>query len=316
MRDPSLEQGLRLIGMLVLLCGLAACAGGASRADGAREGATAAPSIVVGTFNIRYDNAADGDNAWRHRRAMVADILRSGEIWGLQEALPSQVAELLGALPEFDAVWRTRERDPARGEACPILFRRDRWSLDPAAKGVFWLSETPQVAGSRGWDAALPRIATYARLVSRDGRGLWIVNLHLDHRGEGARLGSSGVVADWIASRVADEPVVVLGDFNCGPGSDPIARLESDARIGLRDAWRAANPRVREQGTFNGWNAAFGDERIDFVFVSPGIDIVGARIDTSRPGGRWPSDHAPVTAEVALRSSVPSGSAGWRGPAR
>lgn len=92
--------------------------------------APAGEEVTVGTFNIRYANDGDGANAWRHRRAMVADILREGDFWGLQEVLPSQLAEVLASTPRFSAISRTREVDPAKGEACPILYDAAQWEVD------------------------------------------------------------------------------------------------------------------------------------------------------------------------------------------
>ncbi|MCB9878941.1 MAG: endonuclease/exonuclease/phosphatase family protein [Planctomycetes bacterium] len=256
-----------------------------------------APAVEIGTFNIRYDNPGDGDNAWPRRRAMVADVLREGDLWGLQEVLPQQVAALREDLPEFGMVVRSRDRDPHKGEACPILFRTARWSLDELDHGTFWLAETPDTAGSQSWDAALPRIATYARLIdASNGRGLYVFNVHLDHRGPRARLESCKLLARRIAARQQPDPVVVLGDFNAGPTSPPLRALLADATIGVVDAWRSAHPHAEERGTFSGWGESLGERRIDHVLPGPGLVVAACEIDERRPNGRWPSDHAPVRA--------------------
>ncbi|MEY3230131.1 MAG: hypothetical protein RL689_218 [Planctomycetota bacterium] len=260
--------------------------------------------LVVTTFNIRYGTAADGDNRWERRRDLVVDVLREGgDILGLQEALPFQVEEVVKALPGHRHVSRAREEDPAKGEACPIFWRSDRFDL--VDHGTFWLSERPETPGSTSWDAALPRIATFVRLVERStGRGLCVYNMHLDHRGERSRMEAARLIVARIAARPhPSEPVILLGDFNAGPGSVAVKTL-LDA--GLVDAWRAANPDAPEQGTFSGWKDRVEGDRIDFVLVSPGLAVRQAVIDTRRPAGRWPSDHLPVRVEVAwsLESSA------------
>jgi endonuclease/exonuclease/phosphatase family metal-dependent hydrolase len=269
----------------------------------ASASADAAGSVRVGTFNIRYANDADGENAWRHRRATVCGILGDGDFWGLQEALPSQVDEIRAARPEYGVVARTREADPAKGEACPILYRSDRWTLDPADHGTFWLSETPEVAGSRSWDSSLPRIATYARFTAKEGgRGIYVFNAHLDHKGEQARLESAELLARRIAARRhAGDPVILLGDFNCGPASEPVRALLGDGALALRDAWRETNPAAPEQPTFNGWADACSGERIDFILAAGALDTESASIDAAKRDGRWPSDHAFVRAEFVWR---------------
>jgi endonuclease/exonuclease/phosphatase family metal-dependent hydrolase len=276
-------------------------------ASRSRPEPVASSSLAATTFNIRYGTAADGENRWGKRRDLVLEVLRDGgDILGLQEALPFQVREIADALPAFAHVSRTREQDPSAGEACPIFWRTDRFELDVSEQGVFWLSETPDVPGSKSWDAALPRIATFVRLVERgSGKGLYVFNTHLDHRGASAREEGAKVIARRIATRRhSADAVIVLGDFNDGPTSKAVgALLES----GMIDAWRSANPDAREQGTFNGWKDRVEGERIDHVLVAPSLGVVRATIDDRRPGGRWPSDHLPVRVEV---SWPPAGSAG------
>jgi len=98
--------------------------------------ASGTESIRVGSFNIRYANEGDGPNAWRHRRAMVLGILRAADFWGVQEALPEQVRDIEQGCTEFKVLARTREADATKGEACPILYRADRWELDAAESGT------------------------------------------------------------------------------------------------------------------------------------------------------------------------------------
>lgn len=274
-----------------------------------------APSdaIAIGTFNIRYDNRGDGPNAWPNRRRLVCAKLAEGDFWGLQEALPSQIREIERLVPAMRVLARTRDADPATGEACPILYRFERWRLDPREHGTFWLSPTPDAAGSRGWDAALPRIATFARFTAIEPRAdaaprsLYVYNTHLDHRGDTARGESIGVLLAHMRARPHADPVVLLGDFNAAPDSMPVRALLASTAPVLRDAWRVANPSAPEQGTFNGWNDAYGRARIDFIFASDALGVHACSIDATRPEGRWPSDHAAVQAVVrfAPRVSTP-----------
>jgi endonuclease/exonuclease/phosphatase family metal-dependent hydrolase len=301
----SMARMRRSVAVILVAAALAGCSSNVSRDDAdtaAVDMAVAAPSsatLVVGTCNVRYDNPQDGPDAWPNRRTLVGDVLRAGDLWGLQEVLPQQVEALRVDLPEFGLVVRSRDADPATGEACPILYRASAWTLDPIEHGTFWLSETPEQPGSRAWDAALPRIATFARLTARaTGRSLYVYNAHFDHRGARARLESARLLAARIAARRHPDPVVVLGDCNAGPDSPPLRALLADAALGLVDAWRAANPDAAERGTFHGFGQTFRGERIDHVLVGPGLAVAGCAIDDRRPGGRWPSDHAPVTATL------------------
>jgi endonuclease/exonuclease/phosphatase family metal-dependent hydrolase len=128
---------------------------------------------------------------------------------------------------------------------------------------------------------------------------MYLFNVHLDHRGAVARHESARLLAERIRTRATGDPVVVVGDFNAGPGSDPLRALLADGEP-LVDAWRAANPGVPEQATFNGWAAAADGPRIDFVLVSLQVRVESASIDAAQRQGRWPSDHLPVTALLRL----------------
>jgi endonuclease/exonuclease/phosphatase family metal-dependent hydrolase len=256
-------------------------------------------TIAIGTFNVRYANESDGENAWKHRQPMVLEMLKDGDFWGLQEALPEQVAAITAALPEYGVVVRSREQDPKQGEACPILFRKARWTLDESEQGTYWLSETPDVAGSKSWDSSLPRIATFARFTETSGkRSIYVVNAHFDHRGERARLESAKLIARRTAARKHADPVVVLGDFNTGPTTEPIRFMLDNAVLGVADAWRVANSEAKERGTFNGWAETCGSERIDFILAARAFQVESCTIDDRKPNGRWPSDHAPVRAVI------------------
>lgn len=282
-----------------ILAGLGGC-GGVARV--VESPAPPASALAVGTCNVRYDEPRDGADAWPRRRAMVVELLRGADVWGLQEALPHQIDALRADLPEFAFVARSRDVDPDRSEACPILFRRERWRLDPDDHGTFWLSETPAIPGSRSWDAALPRIVTFARLTDvATARSCYVFNTHFDHRGAEARLQSARLLARRIDARRHADPVVVLGDCNAGPDSPPLQALRAGVATGLVDAWRAANPGAGERGTFHGFGPEVRGERIDHVLVGAGFDVVACAIDDRRPGGRWPSDHLPVTATLRQR---------------
>ena len=54
-------------------------------------------------------------------------------------------------------------------------------------------------------------------------------------------------------------------------------------------------------GTHHAWDGAADGTRIDFVLAGGGWEVLSAHVDHSRPGGRLPSDHWPVVADVVLR---------------
>jgi endonuclease/exonuclease/phosphatase family metal-dependent hydrolase len=282
------------LGLVWLAAGVAAPAPG--KTDGG--------ALRVMTFNIRYDNPADGEDGWANRRAKVASMVcfHGADVVGLQEALRSQIADLEAALPTFGwfGTGRSAERD---GEHCAVLFRRDR--LEVLAESTFWLSETPEVAGSRGWDAALPRIVTWGKLRDRrSGVVFHLFNTHLDHLGEAARRESARLLLRKVAEIAGpDGPVVVTGDFNATPDSEPYRILTTGegARGALVDALHASSsPHHGPTSSWNGFKAIEPGRRIDFVLVRPPVEVLQHGILSDTFDGRFPSDHLPVLAEVSV----------------
>jgi len=72
---------------LIARLSLAVALLGTNSLMGANEVADDPSHVRVMTFNIRYNNPADGQDAWPHRTEMVSDIIREhADIAGLQEA--------------------------------------------------------------------------------------------------------------------------------------------------------------------------------------------------------------------------------------
>ncbi|MFC6974154.1 endonuclease/exonuclease/phosphatase family protein [Halomicroarcula sp. GCM10025709] len=184
--------------------------------------------VRVASFNVRYDAAKDGTDNWAHRRQLVAGTIRyhAPAVVGVQEAMSHQLRELQAMLPAYDWVGDPRDSVAVGGEHTAVGYRTDRF--DCTATDTFWLSETPTEPGSVGWDAAYPRVATWARL--DDGDPLLVVNTHLDHEGERARRRGIDLVLERLDGIVDGEPVVLQGDFNCVVGEPAYERAAGHPR--------------------------------------------------------------------------------------
>lgn len=263
-----------------------------------------ASELRVMTYNIRLDLASDGPNSWSHRKAMVAALIQheAPAILGMQEVLSHQRSDLQAALPDFTIVGVARDDGRDKGEFSPLAFRRDRFAM--LQSGTFWLSLTPAQPG-KGWDAAYPRIAAWALLRdTRSGTHLAVLNTHFDHVGTAARLNSAVMIAAWTRARIAEgSKVIVLGDFNAAPSSAPIQHLANSAHSGLRLAQSLSATRpYGPPGTFNAFKIEAGaPEPIDHIFVSDGIAVLRHSTITQHWGGRLPSDHYPVTADLLIK---------------
>ena len=305
---------VRASGLIAIVLSLLAGAGSGTTGIHDEPG-----EIAVETWNIRYDNPGDGVHAWPHRRdAVIAHLRDSGaDVIGLQEVLPHQLTSIRSGLEGHGCFSRGRERDPGRGEAVPILWRSDRWRLDPDHATHFWLSERPEVPGSMSWNTACTRMVTMVRLLpvekSDDRTPIWVANLHLDHRSAEARAKGAALVRARIASRpesMRSEPVVVLGDFNATPGSPPVETLLAAGDDGsFIDAWSAIEHRSADapRGTWNGWKADARGRRIDHVLVR-GLTVRDTDILLPTNAAGPLSDHWPVRATLGFVREVDSAS--------
>lgn len=277
-------------------------------ASAQRATRSAAMPFRVMTYNIRYDDPRAGELAWANRREMVASMIRfhHADLIGVQEALANQLDDLERMLPGFVAFGVGRD-GARKGEFSAILYNKARFEF--LAGATLWLSETPGVPGSKGWDAAYPRIVTWAKFREKaTGKTFFHFNTHFDHMGERARVESARLLLqsiERIAGRVA--PVIVTGDFNFNEAAEGYRILtgkttgKSSGARGLGDArYLSLHGHHGPTATFNDFKALVPDSKIDYVFVGGKVKVRqhGALSDTW--DGRFPSDHLPVLAELVL----------------
>ena len=254
--------------------------------------------LTVMTLNMRYDNPEDGANNWRFRRERIAELIRSEavDLLGTQEVLANQFDDLQALLPGYRAVGVGREDGARAGEFNAVFFRSDRFEL--LDSGVFWLSENPETPGSKGWDGACERLATWTVLRDKSGGELLFINTHLDHIGEQARREGVALLLRRIETLRAGRPVILTGDFNAEPSSPVVARIVADSA--LRSAWDTAPIRSGSAWSFSDFGQLPEEERplIDYVFYGGGLEVLSCSILPDTLGGGYLSDHAPVEARL------------------
>ena len=254
------------------------------------------------SFNVRLNIESDSLDAWPHRREAVAGLIRfyDPDVIGLQEPQRNQLDDLARALPGYTWFGEPRADGGPRDEFSAVFYRPAR--LELLDQDTFWLSETPAEPGSIGWDAAYPRIVTWGQFRDRDtGDTLFVFNTHFDHEGETARAESARLLRHWVGE-VAGSPVVVTGDFNTTPDTEPYRILTADGESQLVDSREVtAEPPYGPDATWNGFDAIVPGHRIDFVFVGEGVRVLehGILAET-RDGVRFPSDHLPVLVELVI----------------
>ncbi|KAF3357744.1 hypothetical protein VdG1_03081 [Verticillium dahliae VDG1] len=170
--------------------------------------------------------------------------------------------------------------------------------------------------GSKGWDAALPRVVTTATLRDRrSGAPLTYMCTDFDHIGQRARVESAKLLvrfAEGAAAVVVDgaegeeTPVFLGGDLNITPENP--AYLEMVAEGNYHDAKDVVDPR-RIHGHLNTYTG-FSDNRrgwsrIDHVFVwrpeARDMELLNyGVVENKFDDDLWISDHRPVIVDVSF----------------
>jgi len=263
-------------------------------------GGSMAQVVKVMTYNIRYDNPSDSINQWGKRAEKVYALIKKydPDIIGVQEALHNQMMDLAKNLPAYGFVGTGREDGKTKGEYSAIFYKKNKLSV--LAQNTFWLSKTPEVAGSKNWDASLTRVATWARV--RDvstGKEFLILNTHFDHIGKESRTQSASIIKDKAKSIAKGLPVIITGDLNCTRQDPPYSTLMNKEGVTLIDPGAVTAP-----GTFCSFKVNSIECRaIDYILHDPAWTFEDYVVIKDNDGKYYPSDHLPVMVTLSMTAS-------------
>lgn len=284
------------------------------------------------SWNIRLDTPNDAELAWPHRAGKVINQLhqQAPDIIGLQEVMWHQLVRLESALPGYQRIGVGRDDGKNAGEFSPLLIRRDRFVIEDS--GTFWFHPSwepaaiqtgavqkgdeevgPGLIGKQGWDAALPRICSWALLKDKQsGKVLRVLNLHLDHQGAEARRESIKLIAakirhwqqsSWPQSYSQQNlgaPVIVMGDFNPAAGDGLLAQIQTSLPQ-YQDVLELTKTPQGPNYSFIPWRGSEADAvRLDFMLLQPDqFKVPAAGILADGPPTQL-SDHLALWAELVL----------------
>lgn len=260
---------------------------------------SAKTTFVLATYNVRchYGEGEPGTHNWKERAPRWGRVVAKNkmDIIGTQEALVYQLKDMI-RVTGFDYIGGGRDDFKEGGEYSCILYNPERFEL--LKDGTFALSETPDIPGSRSWDSACPRIATWGHFRDKNtGKEFVYYNTHLDHISEEARINGIRMVVDHAKEHVTGVPLILSGDFNAYPNSETYriaaSLLKDSAKITL-------TPHVGPSQTFNGYGKNTNNDPIDYIFVSDGVTVKSHVTDDTMPDGCYASDHFPVVTEIEL----------------
>lgn len=252
----------------------------------------ASGALKLMSFNVRYGSADDGLNGWTYRRDDLYKMIKTEKplVIGLQECQMNQRNDIVDNCTEYAAIGVGRDDGAGKGETCSILYHKG--SVEIVKWGSFWLSETPDVPGKKGWDANNVRVATWARIkVKENGKEFFYINTHLDHKGPTARSeGMKLIMKKFDELNTANLPQLLTADFNTSQ-DDPIF---TECLKTMQNA-RLVAPKTDNKGTYNGWVGG-KTTCIDHLFLS-GFDILEYKtVDQVWGKTVFISDHYPVYA--------------------
>lgn len=255
------------------------------------------------TFNLRFENDRDGDNAWNYRRDLVVKLINKYQpgILGTQEGRVSQLEYLQHRLSGYEMHTPSRVLD----DTCQyptLFFRKGQFRILGGEE--FWLSKTPGMHRSMNWDSAFPRMISTARVEClKSGRTFRAAVTHLDHMGRKARVKQAEIIARWVHKR--NEPVILMGDFNDGPGSETHGVLVN-RNTGLSDSWEIlGHSEGRESFTHHAFTGTPQNNRIDWILTTTPPYVVDTRIVHDHFDGWYASDHFPFYVDLGWRIRVP-----------
>lgn len=254
--------------------------------------------VTIATYNIRYNNPGDSLNAWPNRKENVKALIRfhAFDIFGTQEGLIDQMNGL-SEMKEFARTGHGRDDGKEAGEHSAIFYKKDRFKL--MESGDFWLSETPEKPG-KGWDAkCCNRICSWGKFQDMQTKKIfYFFSVHFDHQGVVARKESGKLMVKKIQEIAKNAPVICVGDFNSTPETEQIQAMQTI----LNDSYKVTQePPYGPVGTFNAFKFdAPMKHRIDYIFVSKGINVLKYGVLTDAKDQRYPSDHQPVMIKAVI----------------
>ncbi|OHF00978.1 endonuclease/Exonuclease/phosphatase [Colletotrichum orchidophilum] len=211
--------------------------------------------------------------------------------------------------PAWGHIGVGRDDGVAAGEFSPIYYQPGTWSL--VENRTYWLSETPDVPGSKGRDAALPRIVTVASFQHiESGLPLVYMCTHFDHQGQIAREQSAELLVslakEWESSSDEVVPVFLGGDLNIEPDNAAYQTLIAEGNLhDIRDVVSESR-RTGYSKTYTAFTDDVSDDTLlDHLFVRDPTAVgmaflTYAVLPNQFDDGVYISDHRPVIVDIMM----------------
>ncbi len=245
-------------------------------------------AIAVMSFNLmagKESNRLDSvvETILKYRPAVV----------GVQEATDSWMNLLRENLGDIYTIVGEGRNADGGDEHSAILYLTEEF--DCLESGTKWLSDTPDVPGSKFADSHYTRIMTYAHLARKsDGKAFVCVNTHLDYgstdKEEAVKVKQMQVILDQIA-KFANAPTIITGDFNATVFSPVYGNIMDEGYLSSG----AASQTDGFSNTYHGLMGTTGEpSHIDYIFHTTAFSSIYYRVCRERIDNENVSDHYPI----------------------
>lgn len=245
---------------------------------------------------------------WKDRKDLCGEVIakQNADIIALQESRDVQVKDIRKHLKNY-ASYGLSHLAPEYYPTNAILYSADKFTA--VSCGGFYLSQTPHIEGSIGWDALRPRFVNWIDLKEKStGRELRVWNTHIDHKGKEAKTKQVDMILEAASVLPADRPQIFAGDFN---QNDSTTGIKNIKKAGWTDTYVAVHP---DEPSTNTVHQFYGEKyadflkkqgkkpgaRIDFIFVKGPIKPLAAEIIRDHDGDKYPSDHYFVNSTIEI----------------
>jgi endonuclease/exonuclease/phosphatase family metal-dependent hydrolase len=266
------------------------------------------------TFNVRHRNEAPGSPSrdkypWDERSPELLKVIltQAPDILALQEL---NDRSWVGPKPAHDSVQSlfleglcTEGYAVYMNSADPSLYVNDCVSqgtevVTRTPKAIFFRrskfrclkSGSLRLPGEVIDGSPVNRYASWVILQSLDTSGptkYFVLNTHLATGDETPRISAVTEIIEVVKSHSKGMPVILTGDLNSNPDSNPVRLLQE--RLGIKDSYSGSDV------TVNAWGKP--SRRIDFILLSDSLEVKDSGVVPFT--GIAASDHFPVQTTVS-----------------
>ena len=244
--------------------------------------------LRIMSFNIHNSGSAD---EFTGRRNSIASLIRneSPDLIGMQELLDDMIPGLDFMTESYGFTGKARGSKRAN-ERCCVVYRKDRFRL--LRSKTLWLSDSPEIPGTKFYLSMFPRIVTIAVLEDMENNMVFtFANTHLDHVLPPARKKQIDVMKELLEEYREGEFLILTGDFNCTSDDSSVHSLLGDRELDLRNP-AVSTPKDLMRDFMHMASSRY--RPIDMILVSSALRVDSYASLHGLYEGKYPTDHTPI----------------------